>query len=196
MAISQSSSSSLSFRVGPSVHFSLTLQLCKWINLVAPSLKGKVEWCACVRAQRNIHVCAYPHMWVCEREWNINTKHREENRWRKKDTMCMFHCEIMSKNQEVGRKVQARWNSTCGYVMVKFAFLHICVSVSWHIWKGEEWFICHKLQYVKIKYVFCVFFCPLGQMFITWSPKIESYPLINHVPALLSSSFPVSLQER
>lgn len=67
-------------------------------------------------------------------------------------------------------------------------------------------FLCHDtdekeknelyaLSYVKIKYDLCIF-CPLRQTFLTQSPKIESYPLINHVPAVHPSSFPVSLQER
>lgn len=187
---------SLSISVGPSALSSLTLQLCKWINLVAASLMGKVEWWVYVRAQWNIHVCVYPHVRVCEREWNINTRQREGNRWRKRDTMCMFHCETVwvrnrrwggeCKTDETQHVVMWCWN-----LHLFCIFVYLCHD----IWKGEEWFICHKLCWDQVC-VLCIFLCPLRQMFITWSPKIESYPLINHVPALLSSSFPGSLQER
>lgn len=76
-----------------------------------------------------------------------------------------------------------------GYVRVKCAtLLRTCVFI---------YHDCpHALSDVKIKCdlsILFFFLLPFRQP--TWSPKIESYPLINHVP-LHPSSFPVFLQER
>lgn len=158
-SLSQPSFPSRYLDAGPCCPSSLPSAAAVQMDLSCSALsEGSVEWCACVRAQWNMHVCVHI-LCVCNRvKQKCDRKGKTDGGRR---IQCLFDCEtawvIFGKSWGESNQSETQ------HVVVWWWNLHLfCIFM----------FVCHAslcaLSYVKIKCDLYIF-CPPRQAFLTES---------------------------